>query len=83
MVGIGVPEMNTRKYLTMFSSALGEDNMSWGLSYRGNIIYNGRLTHVSNGAFKRGDIISCFLDMWHGTLTFFINRKPINHKPLS
>ncbi|KAF1509432.1 SPRY domain-containing SOCS box protein 3, partial [Eudyptula albosignata] len=76
MVGIGTSDVNLDKYRHTFCSLLGKDEDSWGLSYTGLLHHKGDKTNFSS-RFGQGSIIGLHLDTWHGTLTFFKNRKCI------
>ncbi|NXU75995.1 SPSB3 protein, partial [Oreotrochilus melanogaster] len=76
MVGIGTSDVNLDKYRHTFCSLLGRDEDSWGLSYTGLLHHKGDKTSFSS-RFGQGSIIGVHLDTWHGTLTFFKNRKCI------
>ncbi|XP_050836155.1 SPRY domain-containing SOCS box protein 3 isoform X3 [Serinus canaria] len=76
MVGIGTSDVNLDKYCHTFCSLLGKDEDSWGLSYTGLLHHKGDKTNFSS-RFGQGSIIGVHLDTWHGTLTFFKNRKCI------
>ncbi|KAM8825273.1 SPRY domain-containing SOCS box protein 3a [Synchiropus picturatus] len=76
MVGIGTSDVNLDKYRHTFCSLLGKDGNSWGLSYTGLLHHKGDKMNFST-RFGQGSIIGLHLDMWHGTLTFFKNRKCI------
>ncbi|XP_054036683.1 SPRY domain-containing SOCS box protein 3 [Dryobates pubescens] len=76
MVGIGTSEVNLDKYRHTFCSLLGKDEDSWGLSYTGLLHHKGDKMSFSS-RFGQGSIIGVHLDTWHGTLTFFKNRKCI------
>ncbi|XP_060642335.1 SPRY domain-containing SOCS box protein 3 [Anolis sagrei] len=76
MVGIGTSDVNLDKYRHTFCSLLGKDEDSWGLSYTGLLHHKGDRTNFST-RFGQGSIIGVHLDTWHGTLTFFKNRKCI------
>ncbi|TRY96561.1 hypothetical protein DNTS_007296 [Danionella cerebrum] len=80
MVGIGTCDVNLDKYRHTFCSLLGKDEDSWGLSYTGLLHHNGDKVSFSS-RFGQGSIIGVHLDTWHGTLTFYKNRKCIG-KPL-
>ena len=76
MVGVG----NKRVYLNAvknhFCSFLGRNADSWGFSYMGHLYHKG--WYKSYGArFGQGTILGVHLDMWHGTLSFYKNRKPL------
>lgn len=76
MVGIGTSDVNLDKYRHTFCSLLGKDEDSWGLSYTGLLHHNGDKVSFSS-RFGQGSIIGVHLDTWHGTLTFYKNRKCI------
>ncbi|XP_015255469.1 PREDICTED: SPRY domain-containing SOCS box protein 3 [Cyprinodon variegatus] len=76
MVGIGTCDVNLDKYRYRFCSLLGKDEDSWGLSYTGLLHHKGNKLKFSSH-FGQGSIIGVHLDTWHGTLTFFKNRKCI------
>ncbi|KAK0132522.1 SPRY domain-containing SOCS box protein 3 [Merluccius polli] len=76
MVGIGTSDINLDKYRHSFCSLLGKDLDSWGLSYTGLLHHKGDKMSFSS-RFGQGSIIGVHLDTWHGTLTFFKNRKCI------
>ncbi|XP_027897284.1 SPRY domain-containing SOCS box protein 3a [Xiphophorus couchianus] len=76
MVGIGTSDVNLDKYRHTFCSLLGKDADSWGLSYTGLLHHKGDKLKFSS-RFGQGSIIGVHLDTWHGTLTFFKNRKCI------
>ena len=81
MVGIGTSDVDLDKYHHTFCSLLGRDEDSWGLSYTGLLHHKGDKTSFSS-RFGQGSIIGVHLDTWHGTLTFFKNRKCIGEVPL-
>lgn len=73
MVGIGtnlVPEI-VRDYAT----CLGSNEYSYGLSYTGAICQNRVVTGDCPG-FCKGTIIGVRVDMFLGTLEFYLNREP-------
>lgn len=76
MVGIGTSDVNLDKFRHTFCSLLGKDEDSWGLSYTGLLHHKGDKINFSS-RFGQGSIIGVHLDTWHGTLTFFKNRKCI------
>ncbi|KAM3860174.1 LOW QUALITY PROTEIN: SPRY domain-containing SOCS box protein 3 [Diretmus argenteus] len=76
MVGIGTSEVNLEKFKHSFSSLLGYDEDSWGLSYTGLLQHKGDKVKFST-RFGQGSIIGLHLDTWHGTLTFYKNRHCI------
>ncbi|KAJ7990057.1 hypothetical protein DPEC_G00310900 [Dallia pectoralis] len=76
MVGIGTGDVNLDKFRYTFCSLLGKDDDSWGLSYTGLLHHKGDKVKFSS-RFGQGSIIGVHLDTWHGTLTFFKNRRCI------
>ncbi|KAM3592092.1 uncharacterized protein V6R79_012466 [Siganus canaliculatus] len=76
MVGIGTSEVNLEKFKYSFGSLLGHDEDSWGLSYTGQFQHKGDKVKFSS-RFGEGSIIGVHLDTWHGTLTFYKNRRCI------
>ncbi len=77
MMGVGSPDIDLNAYLTQYVSLLGMDNRSWGLSYKGFLQHDGQQKASEEYSFSRGDIIGCLLDLWHGNVTFFINRRAL------
>ncbi|XP_073956993.1 SPRY domain-containing SOCS box protein 3-like isoform X1 [Choristoneura fumiferana] len=75
MVGVGTDKVNIAESRYKFTSLLGEDDQSYGLSYRGMVRHGAGLAHESAG-FCRGSIVGVRVDLWHGTLEFYVNRKP-------
>lgn len=75
MVGIGTDKVNIEDSRLKFSSLLGEDEQSYGLSYRGTVRHGMASANETDG-FCRGTIVGVRIDMWHGTLEFYLNRKP-------
>ncbi|XP_046403514.1 uncharacterized protein LOC124169083 [Ischnura elegans] len=76
MVGVGTAAVDLHKDRFKYVSLLGEDNESWGYSYNGNLQHGGKKTY--NGyPFGLGSIIGVHVDLWHGKLEFFLNRKPL------
>ncbi|XP_041733079.1 SPRY domain-containing SOCS box protein 3-like isoform X2 [Coregonus clupeaformis] len=76
MVGIGTAEVNLDKFQHSFCSMLGMDEDSWGLSYTGILQHKGDKVNFSS-RFGQGSIIGLHFDTWHGTLTFYKNRRCI------
>ncbi|KAF8567928.1 hypothetical protein P879_05403 [Paragonimus westermani] len=75
MVGVGLSSSAVPQYTHEFRSAIGLDDTSWGLSYRGVLVHAGQ--EAANAAhalsFRRGSIVGCLLDLWHGSLQFFVD----------
>ncbi|XP_076842971.1 SPRY domain-containing SOCS box protein 3 isoform X2 [Brachyhypopomus gauderio] len=76
MVGIGTAEVNLNQFSHSFSSLLGSDTHSWGLSYTGLLHHEGVKVPFSS-CYGQGSIIGLHLDTWHGTLTLYKNRLRI------
>ncbi|KAL2078449.1 hypothetical protein ACEWY4_026134 [Coilia grayii] len=76
MVGVGTSEVNLEQFRHSFCSLLGTDGDSWGLSYTGLLHHKGAKVSFSP-RFGQGSIIGVHLDNWHGTLTFYKNRRCI------
>ncbi|TRY96142.1 hypothetical protein DNTS_028339 [Danionella cerebrum] len=76
MVGIGTSEVNLDQFKHSFCSLLGTDEDSWGLSYTGQLHHKGSKVSFSS-RFGQGSIIGVHLDGWHGTLSFYKNRRCI------
>ncbi|XP_014282148.1 SPRY domain-containing SOCS box protein 3 [Halyomorpha halys] len=76
MVGIGTKAAELNKSTYQFCSLLGSDKESWGFSYTGRLQHNGRMEWYGP-PFGKGSIIGIYLDMWKGTLEFFLNRRPL------
>ncbi|XP_028844630.1 SPRY domain-containing SOCS box protein 3-like isoform X2 [Denticeps clupeoides] len=76
MVGIGTSAVNVDQFKHNFCSLLGADGDSWGLSYTGLLHHKGSKVSFSP-RFGQGSIIGVHLDSWHGTLTFYKNRRCI------
>lgn len=76
MVGVCKTDMDLNKCRRVFCSMIGQDEDSWGLSYTGHIQH--KMTKRSySSKFGQGSIVGVHLDMWHGTLSFYKNRKPL------
>ncbi|XP_013170284.1 PREDICTED: SPRY domain-containing SOCS box protein 3-like isoform X2 [Papilio xuthus] len=73
MVGVGSGQVPESQFT--FTSLLGQDSESYGLSYLGPVRHDAAEVRGSVG-FCRGSIIGVRVDMWVGTLEFFINRQP-------
>lgn len=76
MVGVGTVDLDLNKYRHKFCSLVGKDSDSWGLSYTGMLHHKGKRDPYAT-KFGQGTIIGVHLDMWHGTLSFYKNRKPL------
>ena len=78
MVGVGTGHIDLNRYRHMFCSMVGRDSESWGLSYTGQLQHKGEKRQYS-AKFGQSSIIGVHLDMWHGTLSFYKNRKPLGN----
>ncbi|KAK7482713.1 hypothetical protein BaRGS_00026011 [Batillaria attramentaria] len=76
MVGVATADLNLDKYVHTFCSLLGRDNNSWGLSYLGTVHHKGQ-TRTFSDKLGQGAIVGVHLDMWQGTLSFYVNRRPL------
>ncbi|KAJ9578603.1 hypothetical protein L9F63_005180, partial [Diploptera punctata] len=76
MIGVGTRNVDLLGATHNFCSLLGCDEESWGYSYLGSIQHKG--IKVTYGQpFGCGSIVGVHLDMWKGTLQFYLNRKPL------
>lgn len=76
MLGVGTEEVNLQSHRFRFASVLGLDEQSWGYSYRGLIQHRNVLKYYGK-KFSQGCIIGMHLDLFKGTLAFYLNRKPL------
>ncbi|XP_046965955.1 SPRY domain-containing SOCS box protein 3-like isoform X3 [Vanessa cardui] len=76
MVGLGTNKVDTAESQFKFTSLLGQDEESYGLSYTGAVRHNAMVARDSAG-FCRGSIVGVRVDLWRGTLEFYLNRKPL------
>ena len=75
MIGIGSSSVNLNNARTAFTSLLGKDSESWGLSYLGTIQHKGEMKQFTT-KLDRDTIVGIHLDMWHGTLSIYNNGRP-------
>lgn len=75
MVGLGVGTMNIEESAYDYKSFLGNDSDSYGLSYSGAICHNATVTGDSAG-FCKGTVVGVRVDMFMGSLEFYLNREP-------
>nr|CAD7264340.1 unnamed protein product [Timema shepardi] len=73
MIGVGTEKVDLLKSEFVFCSLLGLDQESWGYSYKG-LIRHDSSSQVYGGPFSQGSIVGVHLDMWRGTLAFYLNR---------
>lgn len=76
MVGVGTDQVDLLANKYRFVSGLGLDRMSWGYSYRG-ITQHDCESRYYGQKFGAGSIVSCHLDLFRGTLEFYLNRLPL------
>lgn len=76
MVGVGTANAELHNANEDFCSLLGQDQESWGFSYRGYLQHDGKTCKYGT-TFGQGNLVGIHLDTWTGTLQFFINRKPL------
>lgn len=76
MVGVCTTDVDLNKCRQVFCSMIGQDGDSWGLSYTGHIQHK-KTKQCYASKFGQGSIVGVHLDMWHGTLSFYKNRKPL------
>lgn len=76
MIGVGTSRMVMSEWQLRFSSMLGCNRESWGFSYTGFIQHN-CLTRSYGSCFTMGSLIGVHLDMWTGTLRYYLNRRPL------
>ena len=77
MVGVGTGNVNLGAYRHAFTSLLGRDGESWGLSYYGRKQHKGSFEEIKGAKFGQGTILGVHVDMWHGTLSYYKNRRPL------
>ncbi|VVC86219.1 unnamed protein product [Leptidea sinapis] len=78
MVGVGSDKMdatNSQKFL----SFLGNDKQSYGLSYKGALHHEGKVCIETQG-FCGGALVGVRLDMWQGTLEYYILAASLTNK---
>lgn len=74
VVGIGTSQVNLTAHSQKFVTLLGSDSESWGFSYKGEIIHAGNRTSYGP-PFGKGSIVGVHLNMWTGSLEFYLNRQ--------
>ena len=79
MVGVGTANVNLSGSRHAFTSLLGRDAESWGLSYYGRIQHKGHFEEIRGGKFGQGTILGVHVDMWHGTVSYYKNRRPLGN----
>lgn len=79
MVGLGTNKFNMNDSQFKFTSLLGSNAESYGMSYHGAVSHDSKVMCDGIG-FRKGNIIGMRLDMWQGTLQFYLDRKPQGEK---
>ncbi|XP_075977861.1 SPRY domain-containing SOCS box protein 3-like isoform X2 [Anticarsia gemmatalis] len=74
MVGLGTRKVDTVRSRYRFTSLLGQDDESYGLSYTGAVRHSDQVYRDGPG-FCKGTIVGVKVDFWQGTVEFFLNRK--------
>jgi len=89
MVGVATRNFDVAAHKNVFSSAIGKDSESWGLSYQGFIQhaekkqqYVDTRSYVLRAGstptvFLIGSLVGVHLDTFRGTLEFYINRQSL------
>ncbi|XP_063707121.1 SPRY domain-containing SOCS box protein 3 isoform X2 [Culicoides brevitarsis] len=77
MIGVGTDKVNIDSHHYQFTSFLGNDDQSWGFSYRGLIQHNHRVKYYGQ-KYSRGVIVGVHLDLEGpmGIIEFYLNRRP-------
>ncbi|PAA67223.1 hypothetical protein BOX15_Mlig026700g2, partial [Macrostomum lignano] len=74
MAGVCSTGFEPRSHHSAFVSLLGLGPDSMGLSYNGYFQQNQQKREFCR-PFGQGAIVGLLLDLWHGTLTYFLNRQ--------
>ncbi|XP_062508713.1 SPRY domain-containing SOCS box protein 3-like isoform X2 [Corticium candelabrum] len=74
MIGVCTRDFEYQHFTKMYKSLLGHDNLSWGLSFTGNIWHDGRVSQYMD-PFSHGDVIGVRVNMNSGTLEFSKNGQ--------
>jgi SPRY domain-containing SOCS box protein 3 len=76
MIGVGTDKTDLKRFSHSFVCLIGYDEESWGLSYNGTLHHNGT-SSLYTKSFTQGSVIGVHLDLWQGTLEYYLNRKPL------
>ncbi|CAL8123755.1 unnamed protein product [Orchesella dallaii] len=76
MIGVGTDKTDLNKFTHNFVSLIGNDENSWGLSYLGQKKHAGQ-SHQYAKQFGQNSVIGVHLDLWAGTLEYYVDRKPL------
>lgn len=74
MVGIGTDALDLQEHRYKFASVLGLDERSWGYSHRGMSQHKNVFKYYGR-SFTKQCIVGVYLDLSHGHLEFYVNRK--------
>lgn len=74
VVGIGTTQVDLTAHSQKFIALVGNDSESWGFSYRGDILHAGNRSSYGP-SFGKGSIVGVHLNMWTGTVEFYLNRQ--------
>ncbi|XP_029193032.1 SPRY domain-containing SOCS box protein 3-like [Acropora muricata] len=75
MIGVGTKKALLQTNDFEFVDLIGRDDQSWGLSYKGKIWHNGQKQQYCEPFYD--STVGVLLDMDAGTLSYFMNRKPL------
>lgn len=76
MIGVVNSEVALDEKRYKYCNILGIDSNSWGYSYHGYVQYN--QSKVKYGSrYGLGTLIGVHLDMYRGTLEYYLNRQPL------
>jgi len=71
MVGVGTRKAAVMAKMWSFVDLLGQDDESWGLSYKGKVHHAGSSRKYCDAFFEAGTLLGVLLDVNRGSLTFF------------
>lgn len=77
MVGVGTERTLLHKGDYNYIDLIGMDSEGWGLSYKGKIWHNGRSRQYCEPFYEKTTVITCHLDLYAGTLSFYCNRRSL------
>jgi len=76
MVGVATTLAPLATGQRSYCSLLGREGESWGWSYQGYTQHGGRQQKYGT-KWGQGDRLGVHLDLWRGSLEFYLNRKPL------
>lgn len=78
MIGVATSKVQINKNSHDFSHFLGSDDQSWGLTSHCTIRHNQQsMPYHERAAFNEGTLVGVYLNMWEGTLEYYVNRRPL------